>query len=208
MIRSGAVLALCMSGLLAVSACGSGPGRPASTPAASRAPGTTAPAASGSSAESVRIGRYTEVFATPLPADPAQAKVIAGFREVQSLWTRADYTWHLGAPVKAYVTGYALTHLIAAVTAYRAHHLVPAGTERFFLTHISGITGSTATVTTCDDASKVKQENRQTGATYTIPPGQAYAFETWHMVKLSGHWGVTAFSLAIPPSPRAAPCQP
>lgn len=208
MIRSGAVLAVCLSGLLAVSACGSGPARSASTPVASRAPGTTAPAAPGSSAGSVRIGRYTQVFATPLPADPAQAKVIAGFREVQTLWDRADYTWHLGARVKAYVTGQALTNLIAAVTAYRARHLEPTGTERFFLTHVSGITGSTATVTTCDDASKVKQENRQTGAMYPIPLGQAYAFETWHMVKLSGHWGVTAFSFAIPPSPRAAPCRP
>ena len=208
MIRSGAVLALCLSGLLAVSACGSGPGRPASTAAASGAPGTTASAAPGSSAESVRAGPYTQVFATPLPANPAQAKVIAGFREAQTLWDKADYTWHLGAPVTAYVTGPALTHLIAAVAAGRAHHLVPAGTERLFLTHVSGITGSTATVTTCDDGSKLKEENRQTGATYPIPLGQAYIFETWHMVKLSGHWGVTAFSVAIPPSPRAAPCQP
>jgi hypothetical protein len=208
MIRSGAVLACCLSGLLAVSACGSGPARPASTPAASRAPGTTAPAAPGSSAESVRIGPYTQVFATPLPANPAQAKVMAGFREAQTLWDKSDYTWHLSAPVKEYVTGQALTHLIAAVTASRAHHLVPAGTERFFMTHVSGITGSTATVTTCDDGSKVTEENRQTGATYTTPPGQAYIFETWRMVKLSGHWAVTAFSLAVPPSARAAPCQP
>ena len=208
MIRSGAVLALCVSGLLAVSACGSGKTPDASAAATSRAPSTTAPAAPGGSAQPVRIGPYTQVFATPLPANPAQAKVIAGFREAQALWDKSDYTWRLAAPAKEYVTGQALTHLIAAVTASRAHHLVPAGTERFFLTHVSGITGSTATVTTCDDGSKVKEENRQTGATYTTPPGQAYIFETWHMVKLSGHWGVTAFSLAIPPSPRAAPCQP
>ena len=208
MIRSGAVLALCLSGLLAVSACGSGPARPASTAAASGAPGTTAPAAPGSSAESVRAGPYTQVFATPLPANPAQAKVIAGFREAQALWDKADYTWRVGAPVKAYVTGQALTNLIAAVAAGRAHHLVPAGAERLFLTHVSGITGSTATVTTCDDGSKLKEENHKTGATITIPLDQAYIFETWHMVKLSGHWGVTAFSLATPPSPRAAPCQP
>ena len=208
MIRSGAVLALCLSGLLAVSACGSGPARPASTPAASHAPGTTAPAAPGSSAESVRVGPYTQVFATPLPANPAQAKVIAGFREAMALWDKADYTWHLGAPVKAYVTGQALTNLIAAVAAGRAHHLVPAGTERLFLTHVSGITGSTATVTTCDDGSRLKYENRHAGATVRVPPGPVYVFETWHMVRLSGHWGVTAFSVAIPPSPRAAPCQP
>jgi len=208
MIRSGAVLALCVSGLLAVSACGSGPARPASTAAASQAPDTIAPAAPGGSAESVRAGPYTQVFATPLPANPAQAKVIAGFREAMTLWDRSDYTWHVGAPVRAYVTGQALTNLIAAVTAGRAHHLVPAGTERLFLTHVSGITGSMATVTTCDDGSRLKYENRHAGATVRVPPGPVYVFETWHMVRLSGHWGVTAFSVAIPPSPRAAPCQP
>jgi hypothetical protein len=63
-------------------------------------------------------------------------------------------------------------------------------------------------VTTCDDGSKLKYENRKTGATITIPLDQAYVFETWHMVKLSGHWGVTAFSFATPPNPGAAPCQP
>ena len=208
MIPSGAVLALCLSGLLAVSACGSGPARPASTAAASHSPDTIAPAAPGGSAESVRAGPYTQVFATPLPANPAQAKVIAGFREAMTLWDWSDYTWHVGTPVRAYVTGQALTNLIAAVAAGRAHHLVPAGTERLFLTHVRGITGSTATVTTCDDGSRLKYENRQAGATVTVPPGPAYVFETWHMVKLSGHWGVTAFSVAIPPSPRAAPCQP
>lgn len=208
MIRFGAVLALCLSGLLAVSACGSGSARPVSTAAASHAPDTTAPAAPGSSAASMRVGPYTQVFATPLPANPAQAKVIAGFRESQTLWERSDTTWRVGAPVKAYVTGQALTNLMRAVAALRARHLVPAGTERLFLTHVSGITGSTATVTTCDDGSKLKYENRKTGATITIPLDQAYVFETWRMVKLSGHWGVTAFSFATPPNPGAAPCQP
>jgi hypothetical protein len=114
MIRSGAVLALCLSGLLAVSACGSGKTPDASAAATSRAPSTTAP---GGSAQPVRIGPYTQVFATPLPANPAQAKVIAGFREAQTLWDKSDYTWHLAAPAQEYVTGQALTHLIAAVTA-------------------------------------------------------------------------------------------
>ncbi len=208
MIRSGIVLTFCLSGLLAVSACGSGKPQPASTADTSSAPSATAAAAPSNPPASVRIGPYTQVFATPLPANTAQARVIAGFREAQTLWDKADYTWHLGAPAKEYITGQALTHLIAAVTASRAHHLVPAGTERFFMTRVSGITDSTATVTTCDDGSKVTEENRQTGATYTTPSSQAYILETWHMVKLSGHWGVAAFSLAVPPSPHAAPCQP
>jgi hypothetical protein len=208
MTRLGAVLVLCLSGLLAVSACDSGQATPAATAGTSRAPGTASPAAPDASGESVRIGPYTLVFATPLPADPAQAKVMAGFRESQILWVRSDYAWRLTAPVKAYVTGQALTNLIAAVTAGRAHHLVPAGTERFFLTHVSDITDGTATLTTCDDGSKVGARNPQTGATYTSSSGPTYIFETWHMVKLTGHWAVTAFSFALPPNPRAAPCQP
>jgi hypothetical protein len=93
MICSGAVLALCLSGLLAVSACGSGKTPDASAAATSRAPSTTAPAAPSGSAQAVRIGPYTQVFATPLPANPAQAKVIAGFREAQTLWDKSDYTY-------------------------------------------------------------------------------------------------------------------
>ena len=208
MIRFGAVVTVCLSGLLALSACGSGEAPAAATAGTSRAPSTTSPAAPGGSAESVHVGRYTVVFASPLPANPVQAKVIEGFREAQSLWDKSDSTWRLAGPVRQYVTGDALTYLIDAVTASRAHHLVLAGGERFFLTHVSGITDGTATITTCDDGSKVKEENPQTGATFTTPPAKAYALETWHMVKLSGHWGVTAYSLDMPPSPRAAPCQP
>lgn len=208
MIRFGVFIALCLSGLVVLSACGSGKAPPAVMAGTSRASSTTSPAAPADSAESVHVGRYTVVFASPLPANPAQAKVIAGFRESQVLWDKSDYTWRLAAPVRKYVTGQALTYLIDAVTASRARHLVLAGSERFFLTHVSDITGSTATLTTCDDGSKVKERNVQTGVTYATPPSQAFALQTWHMAKISGHWGVTAYSLAMPPSSRAAPCQP
>lgn len=209
MIRFGAIMTLCLSGLLALSACGSGKALPAAAAGTSPAPTPTSPPAPGSSAESFHVGRYTVVFASPLPANPAQAKVIEGFREAQILWDKSENTWRLAVPVREYVTGHALTRLIDAVTYIRPRHLVFAGAERFLLTRVTGIAGGTATVTTCDDYSNFKVENRQTGATYmTTPPAQSYLFETWRMVKLSGHWGVTAYSLALPPSPRAAPCRP
>jgi hypothetical protein len=151
------------------------------------------------------------VFATPLPTNAAQAKVIVGFRAGQILWDKSDIAWRLVAPVTDYVTGDALKHLIAAMTAGKTHDLVPAGTDRYFMTRVTAITGRSAIVTTCDDGSKFTSDNPHTGQEvpgFKAPPNQAYIFETWHMVQLSGHWAITAFSLATLPDSRAAPCQP
>jgi hypothetical protein len=210
MSRLGAPAGLCISGLLVLSACGSSKSASAAGDTKAATSATSSPAASGTP-ESVRIGPYTQVFATPLPANPAQAKVMEGFREAQILWEKSDNAWHLVAPVTDYVTGHALTHLTAAMTAGKAGDLVPAGTDRFFMTRVTGITGRKATVTTCDDGSKFKEENPRTGqvnAAYVPRPDQAYIFETWRMVQLSGHWAITDFSLATLPDPRAEPCQP
>jgi hypothetical protein len=161
--------------------------------------------------ESVRIGPYTQVFATPLPADPAQADVISGFRHAWILWERSTNAWRLVAPVTDYVTGHALINLLAAVAAGKAHHLVPAGTDRLFMTHVTAITRSAATVTTCDDATKFREENPRTGKVDPAsisPPDQAYLFVTSNLTRLQGHWALTALSVAVPPDPRADPCQP
>jgi hypothetical protein len=148
------------------------------------------------------------VFATLLPANPAQASVVEGFREGQVLGGKSNVALRPVAPVTSYVTGDALTHLIAAVNAGKARDLVPAGTERFFRTRVTAITGRSATATACDDGSKFKEENPRTGQAPSPQPGQAYLFETWRMVRLAGHWAITAFSLAALPDPRAAPCRP
>jgi hypothetical protein len=212
--RTGApVVALCIAALLMLSACGAGGpavlAGGATTPAAST---TSGPAPEASvAAESVRIGPFTQVFATPLPASPAQAKVIAGFRNAQVLWDRSDRAWRLVAPVTDYVTGDALAHLLVGVAAGKQQDIVPAGTDRLFLTRVTRLTGQSATITTCDDAGKAGSANPRTGAVNTAdfpPPDQAYLFETWHMVRLSGHWAIKSFSVAILPNPRARQCQP
>ena len=95
--------------------------------------------------------------------------------------------------------------------ARQGRDLVPAGADRFFLTRVTAIAGSRATLTTCDDGSKFKEENPRTGkvdARFLPSPGQAYVFETWRMVRLSGHWAITALSVATLPSRTAEPCQP
>ena len=139
--------------------------------------------------ESVRLGTYTQMFASPLPANPAQAKVIEGFREGQILWIKSDLAWHLISPVTDYVTGRARRDLVAAVTAGKERDRVPTGTDRFFQTRVTVMTGGTATIATCDDGSEFREKNPRTGQIdplYTAKPDRAYIFETWRMVQRSG----------------------
>jgi hypothetical protein len=196
MSRHGAFTALVLSGLLILSACSSG--KPAST-AAVRVGNV------------VHVGPYTQVFASPLPANPAQADVVESFRQAQVLWEKSANAQHLVPSVRDYVTGQALAHLAVAVKAAKARNLVPAGVDRFFMTSVTAITGHNAIIATCDDGSKFTQENPRTGkvdASFLPSPGLEYLFETWRMVQLSGHWAIAAFSLATLPSRSAEPCQP
>ncbi len=149
--------------------------------------GSAAP--DSSSEESVQIGSLTQVFDSPLPSDPTQAKIIEKFREGFTLWMKSDIAMSLVPPVTDYVTGDALTQMTAAVAAAKARNRVPAGTDRLFLTRVTAVTDTSATVTTCDDASKFREENPSTGEidpAYTPKAGQAYVLETWHMVRGTG----------------------
>jgi hypothetical protein len=119
MSRHGTLTALVLSGLLMLPACSSG--KPAIHIA-------------GGVGSVVHVGPYTQAFSSPLPANPAEARVVEGFREGQVLWNKSQNAWHLVAPVRDYVTGQALAHLIAAVNAGKARRLVPGGADRFFMT--------------------------------------------------------------------------
>ena len=196
MSRHWAFRALVLSGLLVVSACSSG--GPASHTGVRVA-------------SVVHVGPYTQVFASPLPANPGEASVVEGFREGWVLWDKSQNARHLVPPVRDYVTGQALTHLAAALKMGKTRNLVPAGTDRFFMTRVTAITGRNAVLATCDDGSKFKEENPGTGkvdASFLPSPGQEYVFETWRMVRLSGHWAITALSVASLPSRSAEHCQP
>src|SRR5258707_1420921 len=196
MSRQGAFTALVLSGLLVLSACSSG--KPASNVAVRVG-------------SVVHVGRYTQVFASPLPASPAQAAVVEGFRQGLVLWDKSQSALQLMRPVREYVTGQALSHLAATVKAGKARDLVPAGVDRFFMTRVTAITGRNAIIATCDDGSKFREQNPRTGkvdAAFLPSPGQAYVFETWRMVQVSAHWAITALSVATLPSRSAEPCQP
>jgi hypothetical protein len=196
MSRPGALTVLALSGLLMLPGCSSG-----------KSAGNSAVRVGSV----VHVGPYTQVFASPLPAKPAQADVVEGFREGQVLWIKSENAQHLVPPVRDYVTGQALTHLTSAMKANKANDLVPAGVDRFFMTRVTAIRGRTATLVTCDDGSKFQEENPRTGQVnlaFEPTPGQSYLFETWRMAQRGGHWAIAGLSVAPLPSRSAEPCQP
>jgi hypothetical protein len=196
-----AMTLLLLSGLMALPACGS----------STKHTATTARPASLSVPASVRIGGYTQVFATPLPANEAQASVIESFREAQVLWTRSLVAWRLVAPVTRYVTGVARTRLSASVARGKQYGVVPTGGDRLFMARVTALSGRSATVTTCDDGSKFREAFASTGQidpAFTAKPDQAYLFETWHLVEAAGHWAINTFTVAELPDKSAGHCQP
>jgi hypothetical protein len=161
--------------------------------------------------ETVRAGRLTEVFDTSLPKDPAQASVVSGFRTAMVLWNRSQETSMLVSPVTSYVTGNALHQLLGALAFMKKSEVVPSGADRLFETRASVISGARATVTTCDDSSKLEEVNPDTGAVdtaYSAPADQQYILETWQLVRLRGQWAVSSVSPVTLPDARARPCQP
>lgn len=166
--RAGVLVPLLVMSALLVPACGS----------ASPAPVTTL---------TVRVGGYTQVFGTPLPADPAQASVIEGFRTAMILWDKSQETTVLVSPV------------------------VIAGADRFFKTRAVAVSATSATITTCDDGSKFEEVNPGTGVpdpVYSATANQRYLFETWQMTRLGGHWAISDVTPVTLPGSRAKPCQP
>lgn len=192
---------LVMCGLL-VSACSSG---------SSAAPKKISPVRV--TTETVRIDRYTQIFDTPLPADPGQARVVRGFRTAMILWDKSQETLKLVSPVTAYVTGRALRNLKTSLArvGMQAGKEVPGGTDRFFKTRVTVMSGTSATIATCDDGSKFEEVNPSTGVpdpAFSPPANQRYLFETWQMVRLGGHWAISVVSPVTLPDSRAKPCQP
>jgi hypothetical protein len=202
--------ALLIVALLALPACGSSKSGAVGAGTATARASSPSPVATDST-ESVRVGSLTQVFATPLPASPAQAEVVKDFREAEILWDESEGALRLAPHLTDYVTGTALGHLRAAIADLRANDVSPAGSDRDFKTRVTALTSVSATVSTCDDGSKFNERNRRTGridAQFAAPADQDYIFETWRMTRLSGHWAITNFALTFTPARLALPCQP
>jgi hypothetical protein len=211
MTRVGVIIAVLMCGLL-VPACSS---QSSVAPDRSSSQSPTAPKKASPArvtTQTVHIGRYTQVFDAPLPADPAQASVVEGFRTAMILWTKSQESMMLVPPVTAYVTGTALSGLSASLLRLKADAVVPAGADRFFKTRAAVISATSAAISTCDDGSMTEAVNPSTGVpdpAYSPSADQQYMFETWPMTRLGGHWAISAPpSLVTLPDSRAKPCQP
>jgi hypothetical protein len=212
------IVGLAIGGLLA-SGCSSGSSGSAgssggsSSPSSAGSPSSTvSPTAATVATGSVRVGRLTEIFDGPLPADSAQASVIEGFRAGLILFDKSQEELRLVSPVTSDVTGAALTNLKKSLTqALIPEHIVPAGIDRNFKTRVSALSGASATVTTCDDGSKFDEVNPDTGVVntaYSATPDEEYIFVTWQMTRLDGHWAISVITPVTLPNPLAKPCQP
>jgi hypothetical protein len=119
--RGGVIIAgLAIGGLLAAG-CSSGSSGSASSAVSSSS--AVSPTAATVTTESVRVGRLTEIFDGPLPADPAQASVVEGFRAGLIVWDKSQEEQKLVSPVTSDVTGAALTNLKKSLS----QELTPGG---------------------------------------------------------------------------------
>jgi hypothetical protein len=203
MIRTAVSMALVALGLAGLSGCGSG--HPAATLAK---PGVSIRATISAPPDAVAINAFTQLFGTPLPANPAAARVMASFREAMVLWDESTGNLFLAPSVTEYVVGDARTHLNAVLATEKKDNYLPAGTDRFWNSKVTAITTDSATLATCDDGTKYVQENPNTGETLPpAPPDRQYLFETWNLVPLDGHWAITSFTLVFSPDSRAAACK-
>ena len=127
------------------------------------------------------------------------------------LWDKSQENLMLVSPVTAYVTGSALRGLKASLVRTKADEVVPGGADRLFKIRVAVISGTAATITTCDDGSKFEEVNPRTGVpdpAYTATADQRYLFETWQMIRLGGHRAISDVSPVTLPGSRAKPCQP
>jgi hypothetical protein len=204
------IVGLAIGGLLAAGCSSRGSGNGGS-PRSPRTAGS--PAAAKVTTESVRVGRLTEIFDTPLPAGSAQASVVEGFRAGLILWDKSQEAQKLVSPVTSDVTGAALTNLKESLPRELTpgQQIVPAGVDRNFDTRVTALSGASATVTTCDDGSKFDEANPVTGvvnAAYNATPDEEYIFVTWQLTRLDGHWAISVVTPVELPNALAKPCQP
>jgi hypothetical protein len=215
MFRAVAMSAFVLANLIALSSCSSG-ATPTTSKVSAASPHPTGSAeslspstspASGASV-SVRISsRYTEVFATPLPADPVQTAVISGFRKSQILWDQSSVALRVVGMTREYVTGKALMSLYRVLQSFTKNNLVPVGVDRLFDTKITSLTADSATVTSCDDGTGYNVADRTTGQTESpVPLSQQYAFAVFTMRPVDGRWAISSVRAITYPDQRVKAC--
>ena len=139
------------------------------TPAATQSPGAVAPATqpdgllSFAFPPAVRI-----VFQTPLPASQPQRGVMIGYENyVDSLWY-ATYTHGQSTVYEQYTSGNVLSYVQSEISdANYGPGYTLRGTITYYDMTVPGVNGdSTATVSSCVDASGLDWVNEKTGQLY------------------------------------------
>jgi hypothetical protein len=135
---------------------------------------------------------------------------VTDFEQALLLWDKSQENFGLVSPVTSWVTGGALSDLKNSLANEAQTEEVPAGIDRLFGTAVTTLSGSEATLGTCDDGSKYKTENPRTHVidTTPVPLDQQYIYITWGMTPLSGHWAIKSVTIAPSSSPDAKSCLP
>jgi hypothetical protein len=174
--------------------------------------GATNPASTGkNTTETIQVGPMSEFFDSPLPADPAQAAVVEGFRTAMIAWDQSERSAKLTPSVTTVVTGPALVNLKAAIKWLNSNAVTPGGADRLFDTRVTALSASGATVTSCDDGSKFVDLNKSTGLPdqeLTAPADQQYLLLTVQMTRQDNRWGISRLTVSMLPNALAKPCQP
>jgi hypothetical protein len=192
--------------VLLASACGTSTGY-------SKATSSIAPAGTSAAPElpPFRVGPLTQKFGTPLPASAARQAVLTDFRTAMLYWTKSGYEWRNVPGTTSRVVGAALRQLERAEQSLRAQSDVLGGTDEFFKTRITALTGSAAKLLTCDNSARDVIEDRATGkvnSALTVPASLDYIFETFRLVRHAGHWAISSLVTATLPQASARQCQP
>lgn len=205
MLRAPAASAFIVSGLIALSACSSGHSVPAVR--ATVKVSTARPQPSASPVIVPINSEYSEVFSTPLPADPEQAAVISGFRESQILWDQSTVALRLTGPTTEYVTGEALTRLRKVIQTFASGNLTPVGMDRLYDTKVTSLAAGSAVVTTCDDGTAYNVADRASGATEPpAPTSQDFDFAEFGMRLVAGRWAASSVTVILYPDQRVKAC--
>jgi len=134
------------------------------------------------------------------------------FRQGFLLYDKSQEKFALVPPVTSWVTGSALTDLKKSLTTLAQEQLVPAGVDRLFRTSVTAVSGSSATITTCDDGSKYNEQNPRTHvvnpSSVNLPLSEQYIFITWGMTRADGHWAINSITIASSSSAAAKSCLP
>ena len=159
----------------------------------------------GDGIQAVTISPLTQDFAPLTAADPAQRRLLAGWRRDVILMDMSTEKRLVVAPGAHYMTGGALTYIEDFIATEVNQGIVFAGTDLQWDVQVTSQGATTAVVTSCDDDSQVVRQSVSTGERTALPEAVWHLAETYDLVLVSGQWTVSEFAETPIPAGQA-PC--